>query len=107
MEIIDISASPNVALSVTVDGFAYEFLVRHFRGMTYATITDANGNLISGPVRCCNRQWILPYPAYNGSGNFMFIDENGQYPDFRNFGTTCSLVYFSAEDIANGLDEQT
>ena len=107
MEVIDIVASPNTFTPISVDGRIYGLTIRHFRGMQYATITDRVGNIISGPVRCCNRKWLIPYPAlgYAGAGNFMFIDDNDQYPDFRNFGSTCHLVYYTLEEIVNGSDQ--
>lgn len=104
MQTFTLQQMPNQLISVSADGMIFNLLFRFFRDMMYATVTDYTGNLIAGPVRCCNRKWILPYPAlnYGGAGNFMFVDVNGQYPDFRNFGKTCSLVYYTKEEIDNG-----
>lgn len=104
MEIYDIGSAPNVLTAISPEGFTYNILFRYFRGMTYATITNDNDELISGPIRCSNRKWLIPYPAlnYSGAGNLMFVDEENQYPQFMKFGNGCRLVYFTAEEIANG-----
>lgn len=107
MQTFELRAVPNFQISLSADGFIYDMTFRHFRGMTYATVRDYNGNVIAGPVRCCNGKWIIPYPALNyaGAGNFMLIDDNGQYPDFRNFGKSCYLAYYTLEEIANGSSD--
>ena len=48
-------------------------------------------------------QGVLPYPymVSEAGGNFFFITENGEYPNYTNFGTTCNL-YFITEDELNG-----
>jgi len=107
MQTFELQAVPNFQMSIAPDGLIYDFTFRHFRGMTYAIVKDYNGNLIAGPVRCCNKKWILPYPAlnYSGGGNFMLVDNNEQYPDFRNFSNTCYLAYYTLEEIENGSAE--
>jgi len=48
-------------------------------------------------------QGVMPYPYMisEAGGNFFFITENGEYPNYTNFGTTCNL-YFITEDELNG-----
>lgn len=104
MQVIELSSVANQSITVTPEVYQYTISVRYFRDMMYAYIYDSAGNPISNGIRCCNGKWLIPYGArnYDGGGNFMFVDRDGKYPDFRNFGKTCSLVYYTREEIVNG-----
>lgn len=93
---------PNMEFSKTVEGVSYFFHLCWFRGIMYVTIEDATGAVLAQSVRCINKQWLIPYPAYQKEekGNFRFEDVNGNYPDYRNFGTTCTLCYYTAEEMS-------
>ena len=103
MRIISLQPIANQVTTVAVGVGAYTLMFRYFRGLMYATVRAATGEAYVGSVRCADRQWLLPWrrPGY-GDGNFRFEDDNGEYPDFRNFGTSCRLVFYSADEIANG-----
>lgn len=96
-----LSADPNYTFEVAPEGVPYLFHIRRIRGLMYVTITDRDSNRISGPLRVCNGEWLIPYAAHNipGGGNFMIVDTTGQYPDFKNFETTCSLLYYPLSEI--------
>lgn len=104
MQVIELSSVANQSITVTPETYQYTIVVRYFRDMMYAFIYDSFGNQISSATRCCNGKWLIPYGAsnYDGAGNFMFVDQDRKYPDFRNFGKTCSLVYYTREEITNG-----
>ena len=103
MTTFKLQSYPNIEFAKTVEGVTYYFHFCYFRGLMYATIEDATGAALAQSLRCVDRQWLIPYPAYvkEGKGNFRFEDMNGDYPDFRNFGTTCNLVYYTATEIAD------
>ena len=104
MQVFAISSAPNQSFSLVANGEVYNFTLRYFRGMMYATIRNADGAVYVGAVRCADRQWLLPWrrPGY-GNGNFRFEDDNRQYPDFRNIGKSCRLVFYSALETAAGV----
>lgn len=91
---------PNQTFVFNADGDVYRFSLRTIRGLLYATLRDDDDNVLVGSVRCVNRRWLLPFRR-NG-GNFRFEDDNGQYPDYSNFGGSCRLVYYDADEIASG-----
>ena len=98
------AAIPNQNFKWTPNGVTYDFTLRFFRGLMYATIRTEEGAVYVGSIRCVNRQWLIPWRrAEMGDGNFRFEDDYGQYPDYRNFGTSCRLVFYSASERILGV----
>lgn len=96
------SQVPNQAFDFNVEGDVYRFVLRYVRGLLYATVSDEDGNVLVGSLRCANYQMLLPFRRGSVSGNFRFEDTQGQYPAYENFGVTCRLVHYTAEEISNG-----
>lgn len=73
----------------------------------YVTIYDINGARISGPVRVCEGEWLIPYESYNysQSGNFAIYERQEQYPLFLNFNSSCEMRYYTAEEIQNMIKD--
>ena len=101
-----LSSDPNQTFEVAPEGSTYVFSIKRIRGLMYVTIDDIDGNRLSGPIRICNTEWLIPFDAYNyeGAGNFMIINREGEYPDFENFMDDCELRYYTKEEI-NELTE--
>lgn len=96
------SQVPNQAFDFIVDGDVYRFAIRYIRGLLYVTIRDEDNNVLVGSLRCANYQWLLPFRRDSVSGNFRFEDANGQYPAYENFGASCQLVHYDADEISAG-----
>ena len=96
-----LAEDPNQTFEVSPYGITYVFTLKRIRGFMYVTIEDSLGNRISGPLRVCNAAWLIPHTAYNneGGGNFLILNQNNEYPDFKNFETSCQLRYYTAEEI--------
>lgn len=93
-------SSPNQSFTTVVDGFTFDITLQTAFGILFATV-DIDGVRVKTSCRCINQQWIVPYPAYlpEGCGNFMFLVNGEQYPNYGDFNSTCVLVYFSADEI--------
>lgn len=96
----NLSPVPNQRFSISVEGLTYRFSLRYFRDMMYCTITDIDDIVLASNIRCTNKGWLLPFAYKQMMGNFRFENSEG-YPVYKDFQTTCSLVYYSAEDLAN------
>ena len=95
---------PNQQFTFSPSGVQYVFTLRFFRDLMYVTIANEFGDIYVGSLRCANKQWLLPFwPQTYGDGNFRFEDDADQYPDYRNFGTSCRLVFYTPEEIAEGV----
>ena len=100
MQTFSPSPVPNQVFPVRAGGRNYRLSLRYFRGLAYASLSEAYGEVLSGSVRCADRAWILPWGELPGGGNIRFEDGEGKYPSYARFGTKCFLVYYSADEIA-------
>ena len=94
---------PNQVFTVSVNGNDIKFHLCTFRNLMYVDVTSQDDTVVyARSLRCVNKQWLLPYPAYipEGVGNFRFEDSNGNYPWYENLGLSCNFVYYSPDEIA-------
>jgi hypothetical protein len=93
-----IQAVPNQSLSITLDGNVFELTIKSLKGITVVSVTingvDTIDNLIA--AACAP---IIP-AQYLEAGNFVFLTANNQLPFYTQFGTTQSLFYFTAAELA-------
>lgn len=56
-----------------------------------------NNKYIVQNVPCFPNQEILPYPYQSSEigGNFYFESADDEYPEWKNFGTTCKFYFVS------------
>lgn len=94
--------SPNQQFSTVADGINYEITLNTSDNLLYATV-KANGTVLKNSGRCIGGRWLIPYIAYapSGSGNFKFLTRDGEYPNYKNFNTTCILVYYTHDELEN------
>ena len=105
--IIDI---PNQSLTLQLNDNQYDLTIHATQdnedGSTGIMAVDIsiNNTLIISGVRAVSLFPLIPY-RYLQNGNFVFITQNFEYPDWRQFGITQNLVYVSKselESIQNG-----
>ena len=105
MKVISLQPVPNQEITVVPVNAEYTLMFRYFRGLMYATIRNEEEGVYIGAVRCTDRQWLIPWRRSGyGDGNFRFESENRQYPDFHDFGTSCRLAFYTADEIESGVD---
>lgn len=80
---------------------SYHIRLHTFRGIMYASVTVDESVAVESS-RCISHQWIMPM-AYAKTGNFRFECGNrNEYPDYKDFGKTCFLKFYTTEDIEAG-----
>lgn len=96
MREIQLKSIPNQKLTTTLDGKTYGL---HFKqsGTMIVDVTVDEETVISG-LKCYPNIALVPY-GYLVDGNFFFVTENEELPDYENFGTTCKLYYLTDEEI--------
>lgn len=94
---IPIQALPNQAFSIPLDGNQWDFTIRTANG-TIAVTLVRNGTMIIENMRAVAGMKIIP-SIYEEAGNFSFITQNFQVPDYTQFGTTQQLIYISADEL--------
>ena len=55
-------------------------------------------------VPCFSNQGVLPYPYMieQAGGNFFFVTDNDEYPNYTNFGTTQRFYFITNDELTNG-----
>lgn len=61
-------------------------------------ITENNEVIVTGMRAVCGTP-LLPYPYLQGDGNFIFVTNNDEYPNWRLFGVNQYLIYASPSEI--------
>ena len=103
---VPISPLPNQIISRMFRGISYDLHFRTFNGMMYVDISIDSEPLVYG-VRCISNSWLSPNyaTAEPGAGNFMFTTLGDAYPWYEDFGDTCKLGFYDADDYAAVMAE--
>lgn len=89
---------PNQSFAITLDGNLFNVVLKKCNGVMAMSLS-INGEDTIDNLICAACAPIIP-AAYLETGNFMFITANNQLPDYRQFGNTQSLFYFTAAELA-------
>lgn len=95
---IGIAAVANQTFFVQLEEVPYTIALHAADDTVAATITRDDVVLISG-ARITPGMPLLPY-RYQESGNFLLITNEGDLPDFTQFGVTQFLVYVTVAELA-------
>jgi hypothetical protein len=98
MQSIPLQAIPNQEFTVVLNNNQWKITLRTTAGVTSATVS-LNGTEIVSNSRCVANGLVIPY-EYLESGNFLFLTQNYQLPEYTQFNTTQYLVYITAEEMA-------
>lgn len=93
---ITIQSVPNQTLSIDIDGYSFDISLKT-AGTIIADISIDQVVKVQG-VKCLPNKAILPY-QYLEHGNFFFVTEDGDYPDYTQFNISQSLVYLTADEM--------
>ena len=95
---IPIASVPNQVFTVVLDGNNWDISIRLSDGVMAVSLS-LNGTPVIENLRAVATMRLIP-SRYEEAGNFIFLTANGQLPDYALFGTTQSLLYVSAAELA-------
>ena len=106
---IPLQAIPNQTLSVQLDNNQYDIVISAITSTTADNGTIAADVLMAVDIvrnnipivtgfRAVAGFPIIPY-HYLENGNFSFLTMDDEYPDYRQFGITQSLIYASESEL--------
>lgn len=98
MQTIPLQPVPNQEFQIRLDDDRYSFEIKAVGDGVVVSVTR-NGVLIISGFRAVAGTPLIPYD-YLEQGNFLFVTDEDQIPEWRLFNSTQSLVYFSASEIA-------
>lgn len=90
-------AIPNQTLSVVLSNQQYDITLKETNGVMSASISRNEIPIVSN-CRMVNSEPLLPY-LYQEEGNFIFDNNSEDLPDYRQFGITQRLLYFTAAEL--------
>ena len=97
--IIELQNIRSQRITVRLDGLQHELRIYSTNdGMSFDLIRE-NEIVLQGQ-RVVLGTPLIPY-QYISQGNFIIISNGEQIPDFRLFGESQELIYFSAEELTN------
>lgn len=97
MQQIPLQAIPNQKFNLLIDGNQWVIELKTTNGCTSASIT-LNGVVVVENARAAAAAKIIP-AKYQENGNFVFVTQNSELPDYTQFGVTQRLIYFSAAEL--------
>jgi hypothetical protein len=97
MQIVPIQAIPNQNFSVVLDGNQWDIGIRTTNGCISVSMS-INGIPVFSNMRAVAGTRIIP-SKYQEAGNFVFITQNYEVPEYTQFGVTQFLVYASQTEI--------
>lgn len=97
MQNIPLQIIPNQSFSIVLDNNQWNFVLKTTNGVTAVSLTLNNNSVIEN-MRAVANQKIIP-SQYEEAGNFMFLTQNFQLPDYTQFGITQILVYITASEL--------
>lgn len=99
MIVIPISAIPNQNFTIQLDNSTYNFSLFTIINSVAVNLVRDNTALLSG-TRVVAGYPVIPY-RYLEIGNFIFLTQNDDLPDYTQFGITQSLIYASASELVS------
>lgn len=95
---IPIQSLANQEFTITLDNNVWEFTIKATNGVTAVSLR-LNGVAVIDNLRAVAGMRIIP-SQYEEAGNFVFYTQNFELPDYRQFNTSQSLVYYNAAELA-------
>jgi hypothetical protein len=101
---VPLQAIPNQTLSLNVDNNLYDISIHSCRdndlpgtGIMAISLSINNTLVVTGQ-RALPDFPIVP-ASYLQNGNFIIVTMDDEYPDWRQFGNTQSLIYVSQAEL--------
>lgn len=98
MDVIGLERVPNQELSVRLADRRFVLRIKEAAGVMVADVT-VDGEVVLLASRIVAGTPLIPY-RYLEAGNLLLLTDNGQLPDWSQFGLTQTLVYLSTAEIA-------
>lgn len=101
MRNIPLAAVPNQSLTVTFGENRWSLRIKVANRSMMADVSLNDVPILTGQ-RIVPGTPIIPYAYLQANGNFLFLIDDEELPDWAAFDSTQSLVYATAEEMANG-----
>lgn len=98
MYVVPLKNMPNFSFSVLLDGLDYRVAIRTIQELTYMSVW-IGGELLFYNQLCTPNNWVNVYNYISVNGKFFFKCLDNEYPNYKSFGITQSLIFYSKEEV--------
>lgn len=91
--------NPNQEVKFSDEVNSYSFHIFTFGGFTLVDV-EMNGDILIQGLKCTPNTNIIQQTWKATNGNFQFRCINGDYPYYKEFGKSQTLVYYTNEELA-------
>lgn len=104
---IELNNLPNQRFTTTINNIDMEITLK-LAGQNHNPVMlfslSSGGAVVCPFVPCFANQGLLPYPYMieQVGGNFIFITNDDEYPNYTEFGNTQSLCFVTIDELING-----
>lgn len=94
---IPLQQLPNQTFSITLDGNLYAITLKAANNIMAASFVRNSVDIVDNGRAVA--AGALIQGQYQEAGNFLFLTANNQLPDYKQFGLTQSLLYFTQAEL--------
>lgn len=95
---VDLRKTPNQELTFIVDSDAFRVQLRTIQGLTFASIFLNETPLLYSQL-CTPNNYINLYDYISASGKFFFKCVDNEYPNYKKFGESQELLFYTKEEL--------
>lgn len=100
MRTIPLATVPNQQVSINIGENRWTLRIKEAVSSMVADVSLNDQPILSG-MRFCVGTPLIPFRYLAGNGNFLLLVNDEELPDWRKFGTTQSLVFVEASELAD------
>jgi len=99
---INLNITPNQTFGFSAGGVNYDITLKSADGIEYATVS-ADSVVLCSAVRCIPNEYLIPSEYLTKGGNFLWICDDNEYPNYLKFNDQHVLLYLTDEEIAESV----
>lgn len=98
MYVIPLQRVANQSFSVVLDGVDYRIELRTIQDFVFMSCW-ANGEVLFYNQLCTPNNWVNVYDYISVNGKFYFKCLNRNYPTYKEFGVSQTLLFFTPAEV--------
>lgn len=95
---VPVQIVPNQEFTISLDDNTWDISLKMVNGTIVVTLIFNNITLVENTLAVAGS--LIIQPQYLEAGNFFFVTQNFELPDYTQFGITQSFIYVSAAELA-------
>lgn len=98
MQLIELQNIPNQIFNIILNNVDYRIQLKTVQGLTLLSAWR-NDEVIFYNQICTPNEYVNPYDYVSLNGKLFFESLDDEYPNYKNFGNTQRLYFFTPEEV--------